>query len=140
MQRRGAHGDRIRPARATGAAVSGLIAFIALIAIALGIYGVLARDLAMCGHELAIRQALGATPWRLGRFLLLPYTLWLGLGVAGGCLIARALSPLVATGAVQHGQGSALLGSVFFIAAIVGMSAVPALIALFRQDSVTLLK
>ncbi|MCG8461425.1 MAG: ADOP family duplicated permease [Holophagales bacterium] len=73
-----------------------LFALIALFLASLGVYGLLAHDLAQKRQELGVRSALGAPRWSLARLMW-----WRGLrlvllGVAGGALASLAAAPLLA--------------------------------------------
>ena len=74
------------------AAFSGLAVILALV----GIYGVMSYTVAQRAHELGIRMALGATPWRIFRLVLGQGAglggLGLALGVAGTAGLSRLLS------------------------------------------------
>jgi len=106
--------------------VLGLFGLLALAIGAVGLYGVLAYDLALRTRELGIRMALGATPGGLVR-LALRRGLWLtGAGLLLGLLAGSGLSRVVA----DQLFGVAALDPATFVATPLLLLAVGALASL----------
>ena len=120
----------------------GLFSLIALILAAVGTYGTVAYLIRQRLGEFAVRQALGATPTRIGVLALtqgaLIAALGIGIGIGGGFLLARALSGLI------HGAGSTnalayLAAAIVMALAALLATAIPARRAR-RADLTTLLR
>ncbi|HLB36713.1 MAG TPA: FtsX-like permease family protein, partial [Gemmatimonadales bacterium] len=81
------------------AGLLGLFAIVATLLAALGVYGVVARAVQQRLREVGIRIALGARPVEVRRLLvrqgLAPVLVGVGLGLAGGLLLARVLRSLL---------------------------------------------
>ena len=73
-----------------------LFAAIALLLASLGVYGLLAHDLAQKRQELGVRAALGAPRFALARLVLWRGLRLVALGVAGGAAVSLAATPLLA--------------------------------------------
>ena len=124
------------------AVLVGLFSLIALILAAVGTYGTVAYLIRQRLGEFAVRQALGATPTRIGVLALtqgaLIAALGIGIGIGGGFLLARALSGLI------HGAGSTnalayLAAAIVMALAALLATAIPARRAR-RADLTTLLR
>ena len=84
-----------RPRLATLAVTS--FALLALLLAALGIYGVLAYAVSLRGHELSLRQALGAASRDVARLVLREAFVLAAIGVAIGTLAAFFATRILAT-------------------------------------------
>ena len=87
--------DRIAPetrAWQLGATLFSLFGLLALVVAAIGLYSMLAFDVAQRTRELAVRTALGATTRRLVRHILHRALATTALGVAAGVLVALLLA------------------------------------------------
>ena len=73
-----------------------LFAMLALLLASLGIYGLLAHDLAQKRRELGVRAALGAPSTSLARLVLLRGVQPVALGIALGAAISLVATPLLA--------------------------------------------
>ena len=77
------------------ATLGGAFGLLALIVAGLGVFGVLAFQVARRTNELGVRAALGATPWAM-TWLVLRQVAWIGLpGIAigtGGALLVTGLA------------------------------------------------
>ncbi|MGH8126848.1 MAG: ABC transporter permease, partial [Gammaproteobacteria bacterium] len=118
------HGDQALPV------LFGLFSLLALVLAAVGTYGTVAYLIRLRLGEFAVRQALGATPGRIGVLALAQgatlAVLGIVLGVVGGFLLARALSGLI-TGA-GTGTATAYVAAALVMAlAALGATAIPAL-------------
>ena len=72
-----------------------LFAAIALLLASLGVYGLLAHDLAQKRQELGVRSALGAPRGSLAQLVFLRGVRLVALGVCGGAVISLASAPLL---------------------------------------------
>lgn len=103
------------------AVLVGLFSLIALTLAAVGVYGTVAYLIRQRLGEFAVRQALGATPGRIGALALAQGALLaaagIGLGIVGGFLLSRILAAATA----MNGAGSAAvyLGTALTMALIV---------------------
>jgi putative ABC transport system permease protein len=79
--------------------VLGVLAAVAVLLSAVGIYGLLAYTVAQRSQEIAVRLALGADPSRVGRMILADglrmAVIGIGPGVLGGYAAARGMSALL---------------------------------------------
>ncbi len=93
LKTRAYHGDRALPT------LFGLFSLLALVLAAVGTYGTVAYLIRLRLGEFAMRQAVGATPGRIGVLALAQGAVLaafgIGIGIGGGFLLARALSALV---------------------------------------------
>lgn len=71
-------------------------ALIALLLASLGVYGLLAHDLARRRQEMGVRAALGAPRWSLSRLVLVSGLRLMLVGAAAGGAIALVAAPLLA--------------------------------------------
>ncbi len=82
-----------------GAQILGVLAGLALLLAAVGIYGVMSYSVNERTHEVGIRMALGAAPPDILRLVvrqaMLPVLLGVGLGLAGGLAATRGLTVLL---------------------------------------------
>lgn len=103
------------------AVLVGLFSLIALTLAAVGVYGTVAYLIRQRLGEFAVRQALGATPGKIGVLALTQGALLaaagIGLGIVGGFLLSRAL----ATATAMSGAGGAAvyIGTALTMALIV---------------------
>jgi predicted permease len=120
----------------------GLFSLLALVLAAVGTYGTVAYLIRLRLREFAVRQALGATPGRIGALALaqgaILAVLGVGLGIVAGYLLARALAGLIG------GTGGAtafayVVAAVVMALAALGATAIPALRAR-RADLTSLLR
>ena len=79
-----------------GATMFGLFGVIALLVAAIGLYALVAYDVAQRWHELGIRAALGAAPGHLRAMIVRAGLVDATIGLALGAVLALALAPLVA--------------------------------------------
>jgi putative ABC transport system permease protein len=102
---------------------------LALLLAAVGLYGLMAFAVSARTHELGVRAALGATPWRLRRDVL-RWAILIGgvgtlVGVAGALAVSRLLTSLLF--GVSPGDPVALVGVGGLLLAVVLVAAdVPA--------------
>ncbi|MGH8278635.1 MAG: ABC transporter permease, partial [Gammaproteobacteria bacterium] len=120
----------------------GVFSLLALVLAATGTYGTVAYLLRLRLREFAVRQALGATPDRIGMLALMQgvmlAVLGVALGIVAGFLLARALAGIIS----DIGSATAFAYVVAAIAmtlAILGATAAPALRAR-RADLTSLLR
>jgi predicted permease len=78
-----------------GTILFGALASLALVVVGLGLYSILAFQVANRRRELAVRATLGADPWRLRRRLFLQSLRLSGLGLGIGLFIAWLARPFV---------------------------------------------
>jgi predicted permease len=98
---------------------------IALVLVAVGIFGVTLRLALRRRRELAVRSALGATPRELVTYALAPTLPWaavgtavgLVLGLTGAPLLGRFLDGVAPRDLLTHGSSAILLLAVAFVAA-----------------------
>lgn len=130
------HGDRALPV------LFGLFSLLALVLAAVGTYGTVAYLIRLRLGEFAVRQALGATPGRIGALALAQgivlAALGIGLGVLAGFLLARALSGLI-IGSMSSTALAYVAAALVMALAALGATAVPALRAR-RADLLALLR
>ena len=69
----------------------GLFAILALVLATIGLYGVIAYNVAARTREFAVRLALGSEPAGLARLVIARALGMTGVGIAGGVLAAMAL-------------------------------------------------
>jgi len=116
--------------RAYPAYLIGGFATLALLLAALGLYGVLAYSVVQRTRELGVRMALGAQRGDLLRMVvsngLKLALIGIGLGIAGGLLVARLIASLLFGVAPTDVQTFITVGIVLFMAALAA-SYVPAL-------------
>jgi ABC-type antimicrobial peptide transport system permease subunit len=104
----------------------GSFALVALILAALGIYGVIAYDVARRHRELGIRLALGAQPRRLRNAMvagsMATVAVGLAVGVAGALALTRLLESLLygvePADPVSLAAGAGLLAAAAFTASL----------------------
>jgi predicted permease len=77
------------------ASLCGSLALLALVLSCIGLYGIMAYNVARRTGEIGIRKALGARPWDLARPILRGALILAGIGVAIGLPIALVLSRLM---------------------------------------------
>jgi predicted permease len=73
----------------------GIFAFLALVLSCIGLYGLMAYNVARRTSEIGIREALGARPWDVAWSVLRGALILVGIGVAIGLPVALALSRLI---------------------------------------------
>ncbi|MGH8273688.1 MAG: ABC transporter permease [Gammaproteobacteria bacterium] len=124
LKQRAFHSDQALPV------LFGLFSLLALVLAAVGTYGTVAYLIRLRLREFAVRQALGATPGRIGVLALAQGAtlaiLGIVLGVVGGFLLARALSGLI-TGAGTSTAIAYIVAALVMALAALGATAVPAL-------------
>lgn len=120
----------------------GLFSLLALVLAGVGTYGTVAYLIRLRLSEFAVRQALGATPGRIGVLALAQgatlAVLGIVLGVVAGFLLARALSGLI-TGAGTSTAIAYVAAALVMALAALGATAIPALRAR-RADLLALLR
>jgi ABC-type antimicrobial peptide transport system permease subunit len=137
-------GDTVRKPRFT-AIVLGVFASMALFIAVVGLYGVLAFDVAERRPELGVRLALGATPGNIRRLLILRglrlVAVGLVLGLAGTLAIARLLSGLFVDAPSTHAANVLAFGGAIATLLIASLVAtwIPARRAL-RTDPIEVLR
>lgn len=107
----------------------GCFGVIAMILAAIGLYGVLASDVAQRTNEIGIRMALGADPRRIARDMVLRGLVIAGVGIAVGLAAALLLGRVVASFlyGVEPGDPMVLAGVVCLLAGVAaGASYLPA--------------
>jgi ABC-type antimicrobial peptide transport system permease subunit len=77
--------------------LSGLFGALSLILVSVGVYGVMAFQVARRQKEIGIRMALGARPFQVTAMVLAETALPVGLGVAAGVVGALGLTRLAET-------------------------------------------
>ena len=129
--------DSLFSRRVTALTVLGL-AGLALLLAALGLYGVLAHDVARRTHEIGVRVALGAGAGRVMKQVLWRSASMVGPGIAAGLLAALAtttvMSRFVGQDAAQQHRAGLVLDGVgradpLTMAAVTGLLALVALAA-----------
>ena len=122
--------------------VLGVLAALAVILAAVGVYGVVAYATARRTREIAVRLALGATPARLVALVLRDGAAWtlvgLAAGLAGARVLARALESLLFRVGPHDALTFIAVALVLASVAVVA-SVVPALRAV-RVDPMTALR
>ena len=107
--------------------VFAVFAALAVILVAVGVYGVMAYAMARRTREIAVRLALGASPRRLVALVLRDGAMWTLSGLAGGligaALLTRYLEALLFTigprDATTFAAGAALLAVVALAASVI---------------------
>jgi putative ABC transport system permease protein len=74
------------------ATVSGAFAITAALLAGIGLYAVLAAAVRHRNREIAIRMAVGATPWRIRRLVVAEAVMLAGIGAAGGAIGAVVIA------------------------------------------------
>lgn len=77
-----------------GATMFGLFGIIALVVAAIGLYALVAYDVAQRWHELGVRAALGARPNHLRGIIVRAGVADAIIGLAAGAIVAAAVAPL----------------------------------------------
>jgi predicted permease len=112
-----------------GATMFAAFGVLALVVAAVGLYGVIAYDVAQRGHELGVRVALGASRGRILRLVIGSSSRLMLAGVALGVMIAalsgRWIEPLLFRQAAVDPAAYAAVGALMLVVAVVA-SAVPA--------------
>jgi len=120
----------------------GLFSLLALLLAGVGTYGTVAYLIRLRLGEFAVRQAVGATPGRIGGLALAQgmvlAAFGIGIGIGGGLLLARALSGLV-TGSANDSPLAYLAAALVMGLAALLATAVPAQRAR-RTDLLSLLR
>lgn len=119
----------------------GLLAAVASVLAAVGLYGMVATATAQRSFELGVRMALGSSPGRILRLVLASTAAVTGLGLASGLLGAWALSRAVASRlyGVAPFDPTSWLGAVLLLVAVTFAAAlVPARRASRLDPAVTL--
>jgi ABC-type antimicrobial peptide transport system permease subunit len=75
----------------------GGFALVALALAAIGIYGVVSYSIATRARELGLRMALGAQHWNVTGLVLRESLAKVAVGIAAGCVLAFALTRIMAT-------------------------------------------
>ena len=136
LKSRAYHGDRALPTLFT------LFSLLALVLAAVGTYGTVAYLIRLRHGEFAVRQAVGATPSRIGLLALAQgvalAALGIGIGVGGGFLLARALAGL-ASGVTSNTVLAYIAAALVMALAALLATAVPARRAR-RADLLSLLR
>ncbi|MGH8428025.1 MAG: ABC transporter permease [Gammaproteobacteria bacterium] len=136
LKKRAYHDDQALPV------LFGLFSLLALVLAAVGTYGTVAYLIRLRMGEFAVRQALGATPGRIGLLALTQgivlAAFGIMLGVVAGFLLARALSGLI-TGAGTSTALAYVAAALVMALAALGATAIPALRAR-RADLLALLR
>jgi len=110
-------------------------ALLAVVLGAVGLFGVIAHEVAARRGELALRIALGADPGRIVRATLRQAGLLVGTGLAaGGVLSVWAARALAAAGFASNGADPL---SVFVAAAVLGLTAAAAVLPAARRAART---
>lgn len=114
-----------------------MLAGIALLLAAIGIYGLIAQSVAQRTREVGIRLALGASRWQVMRAVALPGILLALVGVLIGCALAR-----IAVQSLQHLVWGIQVGDpVTFVGIAVGIllvAAVSSILPTFRLTRIDL--
>jgi predicted lysophospholipase L1 biosynthesis ABC-type transport system permease subunit len=67
---------------------------LSLLLAALGVFGVVAAQVAERTREIGLRMSLGARPWDVARLVIRRIAAWVGVGLAAGFIAARLVSRL----------------------------------------------
>jgi predicted permease len=67
---------------------------LSLLLAALGVFGVVAAQVAERTREIGLRMSLGARPWDVALLVIRRVALWVGVGLAAGFIVARLVSRL----------------------------------------------
>lgn len=129
-------------AQRIAATLLGVLAGVALLLAAIGLYGVMAYAVAQRTHEIGIRVALGAQPGAVMRMILGAALLLAAIGVGAGSIIAIAASRLVATSLVfvkPTDMGIYVAAWSFAVAIALAAAAIPARRAM-RVDPIVALR
>ncbi len=136
LQRAAYHGNQALPV------LFGLFSLLALVLAGVGTYGTVAYLIRLRLGEFAVRQALGATPGRVGLLALMQGAVIAAfgilLGIVAGFLLARALAGLIADTGGASVFAYVIAAAVMALAAL-GATAIPALRAR-RADLTSLLR
>ncbi len=136
LKQRAYHGDQALPT------LFALFSLLALILAAVGTYGTVSHLIRLRLGEFAVRQALGATPGRIGALALAQGVtlaiLGIVLGIVAGFLLAHTLSGLVTSSMSETALSYITAALVMTLAALLA-TAVPARRAR-RADLLTLLR
>ena len=85
--------DRQTSSWRLGATAFTAFGMLALIIAGIGLYSVLAFSVAQRTFEIGVRSALGATPRRLARMIMMEMVQLLAIGVVIGMIVATAIAP-----------------------------------------------
>ncbi len=136
LKSRAYHGDQALPI------LFGLFSLLALVLAAVGTYGTVAYLIRLRLGEFAVRQAVGATPGRIGMLALAQgivlAALGIGIGVVAGFLLARTLAGLIAGSMSETALAYVVAALVMALATLLA-TAVPARRAR-RADLLSLLR
>ncbi|HVQ14543.1 MAG TPA: FtsX-like permease family protein, partial [Vicinamibacterales bacterium] len=130
------------PARRVLTATFTGFALLALVLGAIGLFGVVAHDVAQRRGDLALRIALGANPMRLLRATLGQGALMVGCGLAAGGVISIWVSPALGAMAMASDHLDAMgIAASAAVLAITGLIAVlPAALRAARTDPLIALR
>jgi ABC-type antimicrobial peptide transport system permease subunit len=115
-----------------GATLLVLFGGLALVVAAVGLYGVISYNVAQRMHELGVRSALGATPFRILNLVVGQSLRFISIGVSVGIVLAlivsRWVQPLLFRQSATDPAVYVAVASVMIVVAI-GASASPAFLA-----------
>ena len=107
----------------------GVFAVLALLLAAIGLHGVISYNVTSRMREFAVRLALGSDPGDLTRLVVRRALLLVGAGLAGGIIVAMAITPFVRTLPIGPVAGPSTYGIVSVALIVIALAAclVPAL-------------
>jgi putative ABC transport system permease protein len=133
--------DTIATERAT-ATLAFAFGILGLLLAAVGLYGVLSREVQMRTPEIAVRMALGAEPRRVRRLVLLRIFVALAAGVAAGIALSVSAEQLVRSllHEVQPSDGTQLALCTAILLGVAIAAAAPPVRRATRVDPMTVLR
>ncbi|HEY1805809.1 MAG TPA: ABC transporter permease [Terracidiphilus sp.] len=115
--------------------VFGIFAFIAVLLVAVGIYGLLMQEVISHTRDIGVRMALGATRTGIAQLMLTRITVLLGIGLGAGLLITLLLRRVVGSVVVVQFERDGVV-IVMLVALLTAIGLLAAVIPMRRAASI----
>jgi putative ABC transport system permease protein len=104
--------------------VFGIFAFIAVLLVAVGIYGLLMQEVASHVRDIGVRMALGASRGGITQMMLARIAVLLGIGLSGGLVLTLLLRRVVDSIVVVHfGRDGFMIAALVTLLSAIGLLA-----------------